>query len=65
MLFRSYYGTIPGTPWDHDIMRIEGAFGYRISRQVLVKGVYQHVNTVGLDDDPADDTATLQIVASF
>ena len=46
-------------------MRIEGAFGYRISRQVLVKGVYQHVNTVGLDDDPADDTATLQIVASF
>ena len=60
-----YYGTIPGAPWDHDIMRIEGAFGYRISRQVLVKGVYQHVNTVGLQDDPADDTATLQIVAGF
>ncbi|HLF14635.1 MAG TPA: hypothetical protein VI932_07085 [Bacteroidota bacterium] len=60
-----YYGTIPGTPWDRDILRIEGAVGYRISRQVLVKGVYQHVNTVGLNDDPADDTAALQIVASF
>lgn len=60
-----YYGTIPGTPWDRDVLRIEGAAGYRISREVLLKAVYQRVNTVGLGDDPSDDTAAIQVVASF
>lgn len=61
----SYSGTIPGQSWDHDVLRIEGAFGYRITREVLLKVVYQHVTTFGLPSDPDDDSAVLQIVASF
>lgn len=61
----TYEGYIPGTAWDRDILSIEGAAGYRISREVLVKAVYRHLNSVGLRVDPDDDTFALQIVASF
>jgi len=64
----SVTGSSPGIiagPWDRDVVRLEGAFGYRISRSVLIKAVYQHVNTVGVGNDPADDTIALEIVAGF
>jgi hypothetical protein len=60
-----YSGTIPGATWDHNVLRFEGAAGYRVSREVLLKAVYQHVYTYGLPADPWDDSAALQIVASF
>jgi hypothetical protein len=60
-----YAGTIPGATWDHNVLRLEGAAGYRFTREVLLKAVYQHVTTYGLPTDPYDDSAALQIVASF
>jgi len=60
-----YAGTIPGATWDHNVLRLEGAAGYRFTREVLLKAVYQHVTTYGLPSDPWDDSAALQIVASF
>ena len=61
----AYAGTIPGATWDHNVLRLEGAAGYRFTREVLLKAVYQHVRTYGLPSDPDDDVAGLQLVASF
>lgn len=60
-----YASTIPGQAWDHNVMRVEAAAGYRVSREVLLKAVYQHVTTYGLPADPADDSGAIQVVASF
>jgi len=51
-------------PWDRDMMRLEVAAGYRVTREVLVKVVYQHNRTVH-GNDPADDAAVTQIVVNF
>lgn len=50
-------------PWDRDIVRIEGAAGYRITREALVKIIYQHNRMKGTD--PTDDQGVVQLVVSF
>jgi len=49
--------------WDRDVVRIEGAAGYRITRNALLKLMYQHTDTHGAD--PPDDLSVVQIVVSF
>jgi len=49
--------------WDRDVFRIEGAAGYRIARNVLLKLVYQHTETRGAD--PPDDLSAVQMVVNF
>jgi hypothetical protein len=56
----SYSGT-----WDHDVTRIELATGYRVSRETLVKMVYQRNIFLKLSDDPHDDVIGVQTVISF
>jgi hypothetical protein len=60
------YGTLYyDGPWDHDLWRFEGAIGYRLNRETLVKLVYEWNHTLGVRDDPADNVFTVQAVVSF
>jgi len=60
------YGTLYyDGPWDHDLWRLEGAVGYRLNRESLLKLVYQWNHTMGVRDDPADNALALQAVVSF
>lgn len=52
-------------PWDHDVMRVETALGYRVSREMLLKAVYVWNRTFGLPSDPRDDSVGIQSVVSF
>lgn len=56
----AYSGT-----WDHDLLRFEVAAGYRLSRESLLKVVYQWNNTYGLHVDPADNVFAIQAAFSF
>jgi hypothetical protein len=65
-VFTSGYGTLYYSgPWDHDLWRLEGAVGYRLNRESVVKLVYQWNHTLGVRDDPADNVLALQAVVSF
>ena len=57
----------PGTPvpWDHNVLRLEGALGYRVSREMLLKAVYTWNRTYGLPADPRDNSIGVQTVVSF
>jgi hypothetical protein len=57
---RPYYGR-----WDHDMLRLEGALGYRLDRAALVKLVYESNTSIGVTEDPPDNTFILQAVVSF
>jgi hypothetical protein len=52
--------------WDRNVFRLEGAVGYRLSREVLVKIVYQWNKTMNnVPQDPHDDLFGIQTAASF
>jgi hypothetical protein len=51
--------------WDHNVLRIEGALGYRVERAVLVKAVYESNTALGVTEDPPDNTLVIQAVVSF
>jgi hypothetical protein len=57
-------GTYTGK-WDNDVFRLEGGLGYRVSREVMFKIVYQWNTTMGAAPDPPDNVFGLQAVASF
>ncbi len=62
----SHEGTVwyNGT-WDHNVLRLESAFGYRLSREFLVKCVYEWNTTYDLSEDPKDNFFAIQTVVSF
>lgn len=51
--------------WDKDVFRLEGAVGYRIERDLLVKVCYQVNRTYGVPIDPADNVLAVQTVLSY
>lgn len=51
--------------WDNDVFRFEGALGYRLTREALVKAVYQWNETLGVAHDPVDNVIGFQTVLSF
>ena len=51
--------------WDSDVLRLEGALGYRLDRAALVKLIYQSNTTLGVTEDPPDNTLIIQAVVSF
>jgi len=51
--------------WDNDVFRLEGALGYRLTREVVFKIVYQWNKTMNVADDPPDNLIGVQTVASF
>jgi hypothetical protein len=51
--------------WDHDVTRIEFATGYRLSRETLLKMVYQRNILLNTSSDPSDDVIAIQTVVSF
>lgn len=51
--------------WDHDVIRLEGALGYRLTREVLIKFVYQWNHTIDVKQDPVDNLLAVQTVLSF
>ena len=52
-------------PWDRNVFRLEGAIGYRLDRDALVKAVYQWNRTYDVLADPHDNLLALQIVVNF
>ena len=50
-------------PWEFPVWRLESAAGYNLSRQALVKAVWQ-INRTG-DNDPADNLAVLQMTVFY
>ena len=51
--------------WDRDILRIEGALGYRLDRSALVKLIYVSNTEIGVTEDPPDNSLIIQAVVSF
>ncbi|HEV8538728.1 MAG TPA: hypothetical protein VGR15_07370 [Bacteroidota bacterium] len=51
--------------WDNDHVRLEGALGYRFTREVAFKIVYELNEEVSLASDPADNVFAVQVVATF
>ncbi len=51
--------------WDHTVMRFEGALGYRLSREALMKLIYHLDDTYGLQPEPLEHIVILQLVVSF
>lgn len=51
--------------WDRDILRIEGALGYRLDRSALVKLIYVSNTAIGVTEDPPDNSLIIQAVVSF
>ena len=57
-----------GRPWHADVDRIEAGVGYRLSRALLAKGVYQRFTRRALvspGDDENDDLFAANLVVSF
>ena len=57
-----------GRPWHADVDRLEAGVGYRLSRAVLAKGVYQHFTRralVSSGADEKDDLFAVNLVVSF
>jgi len=56
-----------GRPWHADVDRLETGVGYRLSRAVLAKGVYQRFTKRALvsGDDATDDLFAANLVVSF
>lgn len=50
---------------DHNVVRLESAVGYRITRELLVKCVYQWNRTYGVAEDPRDNLFAVQTVVTF
>ena len=51
--------------WDRDVFRLETSVRYRITREALVKVVYEWNRTFNIVNDPADNLLVLQTVLSF
>jgi hypothetical protein len=51
--------------WDRDVIRLEGALGYHMTRELLLKVMYQWNKTIGLKDDPVDNLFVVQTVVDF
>ena len=51
--------------WDRDVFRLETSVQYRMSREALLKIVYEWNRTFDSANDPADNLLVLQIVYSF
>jgi hypothetical protein len=51
--------------WDREILRLEAALGYRLDRSALVKLIYMSNTTLGVTEDPADNSFIIQAVVSF
>lgn len=51
--------------WDHNVLRVESALAYNLTRELLVKFVYQWNRTYGLPQDPHDNLLVIQSVVSF
>ncbi len=51
--------------WDRDILRIEGALGYRLDRSALVKLIYMSNTAIGVTEDPPDNSLIIQAVVNF
>jgi hypothetical protein len=51
--------------WDRNILRLEGALGYRLDRAALVKLIYVSNTTLGVTEDPPDNSLIVQAVVSF
>ncbi len=63
---RNIYGVLSSPErWDHNVMRVETALGYRVSREMLLKAVYVWNRTFGLPSDPRDNSFGVQSVVSF
>ena len=61
LLYDEVQGTTgPARPWDDDVTRLEGGVGYRFSRHVMAKAVYQETK---LDPGPVGDSRTSSLVA--
>lgn len=59
-----YYRHYSGQ-WDHTVTRIEAAFGYRLTREALLKIIYHWDDSIGLTPDPLEQLLILQAVVSF
>ena len=58
--------TIPEQPWDHDRDRWEAGAGYRLSRNALLKAVFQrNVEKIPGQDDKHRDVTALQLAVNF
>lgn len=51
--------------WDHDVLRLEAAAGYRLDRSALLKVVFQWNRTMDVAEDPADNVLAFQLVTGF
>ncbi len=51
--------------WDHNTFRLETGIGYHLSREALLKLVYEWNRTYGMPVDPEDDLFVIQTVFSF
>ena len=72
--FNEISGDIPAFPsgetsysgrWDHNAIRLEGSIGLRVSRETLLKAIYEHDNTGDFAGEPNVDVFALQTVFSF
>lgn len=53
-------------PWDYPVIQGEGGLGCRLTRNLVIKAVYQHHRTFAAPDgDPHDDVIALQAVVFF
>jgi hypothetical protein len=74
MLFSTIEAELPGPNdssvyysgrWDHDVVRLEAALSYRLSRESLLKFVYEWNRTAGLSPDAVEQLVAVQTVISF
>jgi hypothetical protein len=66
LMVPSYSGMVPYSgKWDHDVFRLETSLQFRLSREALVKVVYEWNRTFNVIDDPADNLLVIQTVLSL
>jgi hypothetical protein len=57
-------GLGPKAPWDDDIFQVESALSFRLAREVIIRGDWQHTTFTTGPDEPVDLVA-LQVRAVF
>jgi len=51
--------------WDSDVFRLESSIRYNLTRQALIKIVYEWNHTINVGEEPRDNLVVAQVVLSF
>ena len=66
LMVPSYSGMVSYTgKWDRDVLRLETSLQFRLSREALIKFVYEWNRTFNVSDDPPDNLLVIQTVLSL